>query len=78
MMSAKRTAASTPWARTGWRVTSAQSSGCRQISKSPWRFRTSRYSGSERPAWRMNQTGVRSTCSRRQARVSRGFGTLAA
>ncbi len=34
MMSAKSTAASTPWRRTGWSVTSAQSSGCRQISKS--------------------------------------------
>ena len=30
-----------------------------------------RYSGSDRPAWRMNQTGVRSTGSRRIARTSR-------
>jgi hypothetical protein len=30
--------------------------------------RTARYSGSDRPAWRMNQTGVRSTGWRRQAR----------
>ena len=30
--------------------------------------RTLWYSGSERPAWRMNQTGVYGTGSRRQAR----------
>ena len=29
------------------------------------RSRSARYSGNERPAWRMNQTGVRSTGSRR-------------
>jgi hypothetical protein len=29
--------------------------------------RTLRYSGSERPAWRMNHTGVWGTGSRRQA-----------
>ena len=34
MMSANITAASTPWRRTGWSVTSAQSSGCSQTSKS--------------------------------------------
>src|SRR5206468_11123597 len=72
MMSANITAASTPWARTGCSVTSAQSSGCRQTSKSPYCFRSSRYSGSDRPAWRMNQTGVRSTGSRRAARTSSG------
>src|SRR5207244_1884130 len=32
-------------------------------------------SGSERPAWRMNQTGVRSTGSHRQALTSRDFDT---
>ncbi len=72
MMSANITAASTSWRRTGCSVTSAQSSGCRAISNSPYRLRSSRYSGSERPAWRMNHTGVRSTGSRRQARTRRG------
>ncbi len=32
------------------------------------RSRTARYSGSDRPAWRMNQTGVAGTGSRRHAR----------
>ena len=72
MMSANITAASTSCRRTGCSVTSAQSSGCRAISNSPYCFRSSRYSGSERPAWRMNQTGVRSTGSRRAARTSNG------
>ena len=72
MMSANITAASTSWRRTGCRVTSAQSSGCSQTSKSVCRLRISRYSGSERPAWRMNQTGVRSICSRRAARTRSG------
>ena len=31
--------------------------------------RAARYSGSERPAWRMNHTGVRVTGSRKQART---------
>ncbi|GGO19100.1 hypothetical protein GCM10010116_38470 [Microbispora rosea subsp. aerata] len=31
--------------------------------------RTLRYSGSDRPAWRMNHTGVYGTGSRRQARM---------
>ena len=75
MMSANSTAASTPCRRTGWSVTSAQSSGVRAISKSACRSRSSRYSGSDRPAWRMNQTGVRSTGSRRRARTSSGSGT---
>ena len=72
MMSANITAASTSCRRTGCSVTSAQSSGWRAISNSPYCFRSSRYSGSERPAWRMNQTGVRSTGSRRAARTSNG------
>jgi hypothetical protein len=72
MMSANITAASTPWASTGSSVTWAQSSGCRQTSKSEKRVRISRYPGSVRPAWRMNQTGVRSTGSRRAARTSSG------
>ena len=75
MMSAKRTAASTPSRRTGWSVTSAQSSGVPPSSKNEWRSRSARYSGSERPAWRMNHTGVRSTCSRRSARTKRGSDT---
>ena len=33
---------------------------------------SARYSGSERPAWRMNHTGVRSTGSRRAARTRSG------
>ena len=41
-------------------------------SKNPWRSRSARYSGSERPAWRMNHTGVRSTGSRRAARTRSG------
>ena len=61
MMSANITAASTPWRRTGCSVTSAQSSGRSQTSKSACRSRIARYSGSDRPACRMNQTGVRST-----------------
>ena len=76
MMSANITAASTSYRRSGWSVTSAQSSGCPQISKSVYRSRIARYSGSERPAWRMNQTGVRSTRSRRQARTRSGSTTF--
>ena len=72
MMSANITAASTPCRRTGWSVTSAVSSAERLISKNACRSRISRYSGSDRPACRMNQTGVRSTGSRRAARTSSG------
>src|SRR5712691_9621001 len=72
MMSANITAASTPCRRTGWSVTSAHSSGVPATSKKPCRSRIARYSGSERPAWRMNHTGVRSTGSRRAARRTRG------
>ena len=78
MMSANITAASTSWRRTGWSVTSAQSSGSSQTSKSVCVFRISRYSGSERPAWRMNQTGVRSVGSRRAARTRSGASDIAA
>ena len=74
-MSANITAASTSWRRTGWSVTSAQSSVSAQISRSVARLRSSRYSGSERPAWRMNHTGVRSTGSRRAALTRIGSGT---
>ena len=71
MMSENRIAASTPKRRTGWRVTSAHRSGRRVISISESFSRTARYSGSTRPACRMNQTGVRSTGSRRAARMKR-------
>ena len=73
MMSANITAASTSCRRTGCSVTSAQSSGSRQTSNSVWVLRISRYSGSERPAWRMNQTGVRSVGSSRAARTRSGI-----
>ena len=74
MMSANITAASTSCRRTGCSVTSAQSSGRRgRPRRSVWRSRIARYSGSERPAWRMNQTGVRSTASRRAARTRSGL-----
>ena len=72
MMSANITAASTPCRRTGCNVTSAQSSGVLPTSKKSYRSRNARYSGSDRPAWRMNHTGVRSTGSRLAARTSRG------
>ena len=58
-MSEKKMAASTSWRRTGWRVISEASSGRRQESSIAMPSRTLRYSGSERPAWRMNQTGRR-------------------
>ena len=72
MMSANITAASTPCRRTGCSVTSAQSSGVCATSQNECRSRIARYSGSERPACRMNHTGVRSTGSRRAARTRRG------
>ena len=71
-MSANITAASTSWRRTGCSVTSAVSSADRLTSKNACRSRIARYSGSERPACRMNHTGVRSTASRRAARTSNG------
>ena len=37
------------------------------ISWKPCSARMARYSGNERPAWRMNHTGVRSVRRRRQA-----------
>ena len=72
MMSANITAASTWWRRTGWSVTSAQSSGVPATSQKEWRSRIARYSGSDRPACRMNHTGVRSTGSRRAALTRSG------
>src|SRR5205085_3001826 len=72
MMSAKRTAASTSCRSTGCSVTCAHSSGVWATSKNECSARTARYSGSERPAWRMNHAGVRSTGSRRAARTRSG------
>ena len=72
MMSANITAASTSWRRTGCSVTSAHSSGVWATSKNACFSRMARYSGSDRPAWRMNHTGVRSTSSRRAARTRSG------
>ena len=51
-------AASTPYRRTGCSVISVTSSGSVQASSIATPSRTVRYSGSERPACRMNQTGV--------------------
>ena len=56
-MSEKKMPASTLWRRTGCTVISAASSGVRQASSMGMPSRTRRYSGRERPAWRMNQTG---------------------
>ena len=56
-MSLKKTAASTPCRRTGCRVISATRSGRMQDSSMGMPSRSFRYSGSERPAWRMNHTG---------------------
>ena len=68
VMSANRIAASTPRRWTGWSVTSAHRAASRVISSSVARSRMARYSGSARPAWRMNQTGVVSTGRPRAAR----------
>src|SRR5262245_31028941 len=65
--SENRIAASTSMRRIGWSVTSVARSGWRQISSSECRARKARYSAMYRPACRMNQTGVASTGSRRQA-----------
>ena len=58
-MSENRIAASTPCRRTGCRVISQISSGSKQASIMVFLARRARYSGSERPACRMNQTGMR-------------------
>src|ERR1700691_1683381 len=52
----------------GCRVISVTSSGRVHDSSIAVPARTFLYSGSERPAWRMNQTGVYGTGSRLQAR----------
>ena len=49
-------------------VISTVSSGFMQDSSMPTPSRMARYSGSERPAWRMNHTGVCGTGSPRAAR----------
>jgi hypothetical protein len=57
-MSLKNTAASTPCRRTGCSVISLASAGSRHASSMvPPAARSARYSGSERPACRMNHTG---------------------
>ena len=66
-MSLKKIAASTPNRRTGCRVISVTRSGRKQESSIAMPSRRARYSGRARPAWRMNQTGVCGTGSRRQA-----------
>src|SRR5579872_2597730 len=72
--SAKIMVASMPRISAAVIVTSAASAGLLQISSSECRLRTARYSGIYRPAWRMNQTGVRSTGWDLQARTKLEFG----
>jgi hypothetical protein len=67
-MSEKKMAASTAYLRTGCMVISTTSSGRMHDSSIATPSRTLRYSGSERPACRMNQTGVCGTASPRAAR----------
>jgi hypothetical protein len=67
-MSLNRIAASTAYRRTGCRVISVIRSGVAQAVSIEVLARALRYSGSDRPAWRMYQTGVYGTGSRRQAR----------
>ncbi len=57
-MSLNRIAASTGYLRSGCSVNSVIRSGLPQASSIDVLPRAARYSGSERPAWRMNQTGV--------------------
>ena len=58
-MSENRIAASTSWRRIGCRVISQATSGSKHAASMLCRSRSARYSGSERPAWRMNHTGAR-------------------
>ena len=67
-MSLNRMAASAANRRSGCSVSSAIMSAVVQAASMLNRSRTARYSGSDRPAWRMNQTGVAGTGSRRHAR----------
>ena len=57
-MSLNRIAASTAYRRSGCSVNSVIRSGRAQASSMGVPARAARYSGSDRPAWRMNQTGV--------------------
>ena len=57
----------------GCSVISQASSGVLQISKKSCFFLTSLNSGRYRPAWRITQTGARSTRSPRAARRKRSF-----
>jgi len=70
-MSLKRTAASKPNRRIGCRVTSAANSGVRTISTNVCFSFNARYSGNERPAWRINHTGGRSKGEQRHAARNR-------
>ncbi len=69
-MSLKKIPASTPCRRTGWSVSSLAISGSRQESSMATPARRSRYSGRERPACRMNQTGVLGAVPVRSARAA--------
>ena len=75
-MSEKRIAASTPSRSTGWRVTSAASSGVLHTSRKLARARTARYSGRNRPAWRIIHTGVKSVGRPKQARRKAWEGSM--
>src|SRR5262249_46920918 len=66
-MSLNRIAASTANLRSGCSVSSVMTSAVVQALTMLSRSRTARYSGSDLPAWRMNQTGVAGTGSRRHA-----------
>ena len=57
-MSLNKIAASTSYRRSGCKVISVISSGRVHESSIEMPSRSRRYSGSERPACRMNQTGV--------------------
>ena len=57
----------------GLQVTCAANSGVLQSSRIECFSRNRRYSIMYRPAWRMNQTGVQSTGSRRHAFKNRSF-----
>src|SRR5437762_11075296 len=70
-MSLKRIAASNPNRRTGCNVTSTASSGVCTSSTNEYVSLSRRYSGSARPAWRMSQTGGRSTDRHWQALENR-------
>ena len=73
-ISEKIIAASTPNLSTGCKVTSAAISGfVAKAIKDPAFARTSRYSGKIRPAWRITQTGTRSTGWPNAARISKSF-----